>query len=33
MAEGSLDQWSIGVNNVSATLNSGVHSAHDKANE
>ena len=33
MAEGFLDKWSIGVNNVSDTVNSGVNSALEKANE
>ena len=33
MAEGFLDKWSAGVNNVADTVNDGVNSALDKANE
>lgn len=33
MAEGFLDKWSAGVNNVSDTINNDVNSALDKANE
>ena len=33
MAEGFLDKWSAGVNNIADTVNDGVNSALDKANE
>ena len=33
MAEGFLDSWSAGVNNVADSINSGVNSALDKATE